>query len=80
MPKGSMFGVGGYKSNYKYLSKILDLFEEVERTLDAHGIGVSCVDVPISTYVITCHVSTSSTRDKSSSKPKAPILVDTWEL
>jgi hypothetical protein len=39
MPEGSMFGVGGYKSNYKYLSRILDLFEEVEGTLDAHGNG-----------------------------------------
>jgi hypothetical protein len=53
MPEGSMFGVWGYKSNYKYVTKILDLFVEVERTLDAHGMGVSCGDVPISTYVIT---------------------------
>jgi hypothetical protein len=78
--EGSMFGVGGYKSNYKYLSMILDLFEEVEGTLDAHGMGVSCEDAPISTYVITCNVSTSGTRDESSSKPKAPIVVDTWKL
>jgi len=42
--------------------------------------GVSCGDAPISTYVITCNVSTSATRDESSSKPKAPIVVDTWEL
>jgi hypothetical protein len=56
------------------------LFEEVEGTLDAHGMGVSCGDAPISTYVITCNVSTSATRDESSSKPKAPIVVDTWEL
>jgi hypothetical protein len=30
-------------------SKILDMFEEVEGTLNAHGTGASRVDVPIST-------------------------------
>jgi hypothetical protein len=37
---------GEYKLN---ASKILDLFEKVERILDAHGIGVSCKDVLILT-------------------------------
>jgi hypothetical protein len=75
------FEWGEYKLDHAFLaSKILDLFEEVEGTLNAHGMGVSCGDAPISTYVITCNVSTLGTRDESSSKPKAPIVVDTWEL
>jgi hypothetical protein len=37
---------GEYKLN---ASKIMDLFEKVERTLDACGIGASCKDILILT-------------------------------
>jgi hypothetical protein len=36
-------------SNKFLASKILDLFEEIEWILNAHGMGASKVDVPIST-------------------------------
>jgi len=44
-----MFKVGKQMSNKFLASKILDLFEELEGTLNAHGTGASRVDVTIST-------------------------------
>ncbi len=59
----------------------MDLFEKVEGTLNARGTGVSCGGCShINLDVITCNVSTLNVGDESSSKPKAPILVYTWEL
>lgn len=39
--ENSMFGMGDLASN------ILDLFGKVEGNLYAHGMGASCVNVPI---------------------------------
>lgn len=44
-----MFKMGEKMSNNFLASKNLDLFEEVEGTLNAHGTWASRVDVPIST-------------------------------
>ncbi len=62
---------GEHVSNAFLAFKILNLLEKVEGTSNAHGMGTSSLDAPISTLGI---------RDELPIKPEAPIITNTWEL